>query len=446
MGMKKSRVADDKVGQVPAAIAWPGDPALEPIQDATKRFEVPFELLKLTVDVAVPSQPHVVDFDIDVQATPPPVLDDFVPPATAVTGETTGNFRLDEFLSSVGDTLMLGNPLHIVETSVLRNAVAGANRTESRICIGADIEAMLGPQTVLSKRAGRPAVEMSGFEAFVFAQIDGVSTVSTLSTSTGLAAGDLRIALALLADKGQLVVTFPLAPAVVAMEAQAVGLSLVHDEPAKGSPSSGAVSAISRSFGPVTILRPVGGADTRGLSAFERHVLSLVDGKRSITSVAADSGLTESDLKMALDLLSRRGVVEVVPMAPRAAAAAAKPSPVPPLVEASRVDVVPVLMSLPGQALLVGPGSPAPGVTLEALLGAAERAESLGDMRTCIASLQRATAAFPTSPLVFNRLGVAMARSGDLRGALAALGQALELSPTDPTITSNFARIAALAG
>ncbi len=203
------------------------------------------------------------------------------------------------------------------------------------------------------------------------------------------------------------------------------------------------MSAISRSFGPVTILRPVAGADTRGLSAFERHVLSLVDGKRSITSVAADSGLTESDLKMALDLLSRRGVVEVVPMAPRAAAA--KPSPVARLVEASRVDVVPVLMSLPGQALLVGPGS-APGVTLDALLGAAERAESLGDMRSCIASLQRATAAFPTSPLVFNRLGVAMARSGDLRGALAALRQALELSPTDPTITSNFARIAALAG
>ena len=442
--MKKSRLADDKVGQVPAAIAWPGDSGLEPIQDATKRFEVPFELLKLTADVAVSSQQHVDDFDIDVQATPPPTLDDFVPPAGGVTGETTGNFRLDDFLSSVGDTLMLGNPLQIVETSVLRNAVAGADRTESRICIGADIEAMLGPQTVLSKRAGRPAVEMSGFEAFVFAQVDGVSTVSALSTSTGLAAGDLRIALALLADKGQLVVTFPLAPPEVAMDPVAVELSPVLDEPSQAARSSGAMSAISRSFGPVTILRPVVGADTRGLSAFERHVLSLVDGKRSITSVAADSGLTESDVKMALDLLNRRGAVEVAPMPARAAAP--KPSPMPPVVEAARVEGVPVVMSLPGQALLVGSGSSPPGMTLEALLVAAERAESVGDMRTCIASLQRATSAFPTSPMVFNRLGVAMARSGDLRGALAALGQALQLSPTDPTITSNFARIAAMAG
>lgn len=444
--MKKSSVADEKVGHVPAAIAWPGGTAFESTQDATKRFEVPFELLKLTVDVAVPSQTHAADFDIEVLATPPPALDDFVPPVGAVTGETTGNFRLDEFLSSVGDTLMLGNPLHIVETSVLRNAVAGADRTESRICIGADIEAMLGPQTVLSKRAGRPAVEMSGFEAFVFDQVDGVSTVSALSTSTGLAAGDLRIALALLADKGQLVVTFPLAPTVVAVDDLAVERSPVPKEPSKGSPSSGAMSAISRSFGPVTILRPVVGADTRGLSAFERHVLSLVDGKRSITSVAVNSGLTESDVKMALDLLSRRGAVEAAPMTPRAAAAEAKSSREPPVVEASRVDVVPVVMSLPGQALLVGSGASAPGATLEALLGAAERAESLGDMRTCIVSLQRASAAYPTSPLVFNRLGVAMARSGDLRGALAALRQALHLSPTDPTITSNFARIAALAG
>ena len=206
------------------------------------------------------------------------------------------------------------------------------------------------------------------------------------------------------------------------------------------------MSAISRSFGPVTILRPIVGADTRGLSAFERHVLSLVDGKRSITSVAADSGLTESDVKMALDLLNRRGAVEIVPMPARAAAAEPKPSPMPPVVEAARVEGVPVVMSLPGQALLVGSGSSPPAMTLEALLVAAERAESIGDMRTCIASLQRATSAFPTSPMVFNRLGVAMARSGDLRGALAALGQALQLSPTDPTITSNFARIAAMAG
>lgn len=95
--MKKSSVADEKVGHVPAAIAWPGGTAFESTQDATKRFEVPFELLKLTVDVAVPSQTHAADFDIEVLATPPPALDDFVPPVGAVTGETTGNFRLDEF-------------------------------------------------------------------------------------------------------------------------------------------------------------------------------------------------------------------------------------------------------------------------------------------------------------------------------------------------------------
>lgn len=581
---------DDKTTMTaPAAISWPDAPP-SPVAKtpsaavasapenvaATRRFDVPFELIKQTlpdvepfssrppepvaldektVEVRAPSRSLSLSLSPSVSSSSSPslslslpslpdeapafALDDFVAgaTATAMTGESTGNFRLDDFLSSAGDTLMLGDPLQIVETSVLRSTSGEgdiSDRTETRICIGADIEAMLGPTTVLGKRADRPTVEMSGFETFVFGLVDGVTPVSALTGTTGLSSGDLRIALALLADKGQLVVTVgPSAPVAMmpaeipdlVLEPLAIDLASIAIGPV-ATPSDdgqrhglGAMSAVSRSFGPVTILRAVAGADLTGLSAFERHVLTLVNGTRSVTSIVVDSGLTESDVKMALELLNRRGVVEAGPMAPRVqrqpppapppssstSSSSTPPAAVPSLAQSWLANDAPVVMALPGQALVGAPKprppvvpaaaplpspppTPAPtlhpvvvqatpasqaafsspptsqssptttapanwlprtntasSISLDALLRSAERAEGSGNMAQSVAILERAAEMFPSNPMVLNRLGVALARSKNLRGALTALGKALDLKPNDPTILSNFTRIAALA-
>ena len=438
---------DDKTTMTaPAAISWPDAPPSPVVKTpsaavasapenvaATRRFDVPFELIKQTlpdveplssrprepvalddktVEVRAPSRSLSLSLSPSVSSSPslslslPSLpdeapafaLDDFVAgataTATAMTGESTGSFRLDDFLSSAGDTLMLGDPLQIVETSVLRSTSGegvASDRTETRICIGADIEAMLGPTTVLGQRPDRPAVEMSGFETFVFGLVDGVTPVSALAGTTGLSSGDLRIALALLADKGQLVVTVaavgavaPLLPVEIPdliLEPLAIDLaSIVITPVTPDMPVTpvddgqrhglGAMSAVSRSFGPVTVLRAIAGADLTGLSAFERHVLTMVDGSRSVMSIVADSGLTESDVKMALELLNRRGVVEAGPMAPRVQR---QPSPPPAPVSTTPVNAAPTLaqgwlsndasavMSLPGQAL-VGAPKPRPPV------------------------------------------------------------------------------------
>ncbi len=401
--MSASRANEDTIQTTaPAAISWPDAPSARPSTTtaaanedvaATRRFDVPFELIKQSL----PDIVAAIDDKTVVVRVPSPVsspedapayaLDDFFAGATTtgMMGESTGNFRLDDFLSSAGDTLMLGDPMQIVETSVLRSTSSeggASDNTETRICIGADIEAMLGPHTVLGQRPDRPVVEMSGFETFVFGLVDGVTPVSALSGTTGLSTGDLRIALALLADKGQLVVavgpTVPMMPAEIpdlileplAIDLASIAIGPVDDGQRHGL---GSMSAVSRSFGPVTILRAIAGADLTGLSAFERHVLTLVDGTRTVTSIVIDSRLTESDVKMALELLNRRGVVEAGPMAPRVqrqpppaptppvVSSSPPAAPIPTLAESWLANDAPVVMPLPGQPL-VGPAKPRPAV------------------------------------------------------------------------------------
>lgn len=66
-------------------------------------------------------------------------------------------------------------------------------------------------------------------------------------------------------------------------------------------------------------------------------------------------------------------------------------------------------------------------------------------MERAVFHLRRAAEVSPNSPVVFNRLGIALARQKDLRGATNALGRALELAPDDPTIVTNFTRLATMA-
>jgi hypothetical protein len=674
--MKKPPSADDRTtgNVVPQSISWP-EPAPAPAAAAgnvapTRRFDVPFELIAQTrpdidlgdfmdapptaVDAVVGLKPppaavaagdqlgdfvglastaiddarrattdvtgdDLVDIDIDVAADGP-----FAPEPEFSGGgdDNTGRFRLDDFMSAAGDTLMLGDPTQIVETAVIRavnvdgaaDDEGGALQHETRICIGADIEAMLGPHTVLLQRPDRPEAKLSPFELFVFSQLDGTVTVSGLTDATGISAGDIRIALALLADKGQLellaataavpptttttttpttTTTTPTTPAAAAVVDGPIAMDitnlLLEDPPpppvieaasftmkpaveaasftmkaapdATTSPSTAtatataspfeveapteAPAAISRSFGRITIMKRVAGTSTDSLSAFEQHVVSLVDGVRSVVGIIEASGLSESDVKVALELLARRGVVESTTPAkqrpasqpPAATAggapASTPPTPSPPSAPSTpasslprtstsgmtgwRSDPTEGVMGLPGQALVGGrpapkptsslpaqayappaafvtapptpatksttattattkaafapaasipvPAAMAPGTQPQAafsqppstgwasasssqvdrLLRTAAQAEQQGELDKAVVALRRAAELSPLSPMIHNRLGVALTRQKDLPGAIQAFGKALELQPDDPTILSNYTRIAQMA-
>ncbi len=629
------RTADNAI---PASLSWPEPPSVAPSAPAetvapTRRFDVPFELIAQTrpvdIDLGTIGSPPAVDLgdgddpvgDASGDAVAP--LNPFAPEHEFSGGgdDNTGRFRLDDFMSAAGDTLMLGDPTQIVETAVIRSVNSSADDSESdggalhhetRICIGADIEAMLGPQTILLKRSERPSAKLSPFELFVFSQLDGKMTVAGLSDSTGISAGDIRIALALLADKGQLemlsataakpastppqpattTTTTTTAPTTavavtgpdegtagpdglsgsegpVAMDISNLLIEepppppvIVSSSPTQSGPQVAVTAtnpfddaaaeapqapvAISRSFGRTSVMRRVEGKSIDELSAFERHVLSCVDGERSVFAIIEASGLSESDVKVALELLGRRGVVEAAP--PRADVAPSAPWPAPssppapapsspaPSPAPSPASTAPMttkttaptvgwrseseasVLGLPGQALIgtkppstpprpatslppqafavpaafqAAPSTPpaptasasatttssglkvafapaaaipvaapasaanAPSSTgwssssataqVERLLRNAAQAEQQGELDKAVVALRRAAELSPRSPMIHNRLGVALARHKDLPGAIAALGVALELQPNDPTILSNFTRIASLA-
>lgn len=645
------RTADNAI---PASLSWPEPPSVAPSAPAetvapTRRFDVPFELIAQTrpadIDLGTIGSPPAVDLgdgddpvgDASGDAVAP--LNPFAPEPEFSGGgdDNTGRFRLDDFMSAAGDTLMLGDPTQIVETAVIRSVISSADDSESdggalhhetRICIGADIEAMLGPQTILLKRSDRPSAKLSPFELFVFSQLDGTMTVAGLSDSTGISAGDIRIALALLADKGQLEMlsataakpastppqpatstststttsmsTAPTVPTTavagpdegaapskpaapdwlsgsegpVAMDISNLLIEepppppvIVSSSPTQSGPQVAVTAtnpfddaaaeapqapvAISRSFGRISVMRRVEGKSIDELSAFERHVLSCVDGERSVFAIIEASGLSESDVKVALELLGRRGVVEAAP--PRADVAPSAPSPAPSSPPApapsspapspparSPASTAPTMtkttaptvgwrseseasvLGLPGQALIgtkppstpprpatslppqafavpaafqAAPSTPpaptasasatttssglkaafAPAAAIpvaapasaanapfssppstgwssssataqvERLLRNAAHAEQQGELDKAVVALRRAAELSPRSPMIHNRLGVALARHKDLPGAIAALGVALELQPNDPTILSNYTRIASLA-
>jgi hypothetical protein len=416
----------------------------------TGRFQVPFELLEqsqLSNEDPPPTAPPPSPFD-DVVGSPALV----VTPSRSFGHQSTGKFSLEDLLSSTGDVLLLGDPLDIASTAVIRSTLSSedgaAPSTTTSICIGRDIERMLQPTTVLAANPAAPPVELSGFERFVFGLLDGKATIDAVSKSAGLSVGDLRIALALLADKEQLVALTT--NTATTTTTTTTTPSTPWDVAGGPSGPEGVTPGplVSRTFGPVTVLRRVEGADVAGLSALEQFVLSKIDGRRSVAQLRGDTGLSESDVTLALELLQRRGIVE-------------RPSPPPrvrPAVAPVVVVVVPVIAPTP-QAQAAPPKSssssssspPAPAPVrpgpsrFETLLVEADRKESHGDLDGVVAALQQALKIQPANGTLYNRLGIALVRQHNLPAGLAALTQALALSPQDPTIMSNHARIAALA-
>jgi len=419
--------------------------------EKTRPFAVPFELLE---------ECHRVD-------DPAPILSPFelVTATGSVAGptasrrfgvESTGEFRLDDFLSATGDVLLLGDPLDVASTTVIRTMVSSDEGGEevviTSICIGRDIERMLGPQTVLGLNPLRPTVELSGFEQFVVGRLDGRSPIEALAKDTGLSMGDLRIALALLADKDQLVVVTTASPPPSPPPPSS---SPSSSWDVRSSSATAPAPVISRVFGPISVLRRVEGVDATGLSALEQFVLGRIDGERTVQQLREETRLSESDVTLALELLQRRGLVErATPLSRGRAVPSSGDAPPPVIVTVSSPPSSSSSSSSPPPPVIVATSPvstpkrphvarrPAP---LEALLAEAERREGQGDLAGAAAALEQATRLDSRSSALFNRLGTALVRLHDLPGALAALNTALALSPDDPTIVSNQRRVASLA-
>ncbi len=197
-------------------------------QVATRRVNAPFELVQATVQSrrfpvsAQPSQEALAAFDDDDDDLELE-LDDGADPFDA-----TDNFSMEALFGGIGDALVLGDPTNIVESVKLTMRHVGidldldeddladsdegapAGTVEKQLFIGADVERLLTPLVILERRptAGDLSI-LSPFERFVLEQIDGKRTVHDLQHAMSLSEGDLRIAVALLADK-QLVQLAPL--------------------------------------------------------------------------------------------------------------------------------------------------------------------------------------------------------------------------------------------
>lgn len=418
--------------------------AVLPEDDRTRPFAVPFELLEECHRVDEPA-PTLSPFEL-VAA---PVTPGAPTPSRSFGVESTGEFRLDDFLGSTGDVLLLGDPLDVASTTVIRATFSsdegGEEVVTTSICIGRDIERMLGPQTVLGVNPLRPTVELSGFEQFVVGRLDGHAPIESLAKETGLSMGDLRIALALLADKDQLVVITMATPPSPPPPAS----SSPWDVPSASSVAPAA--AVSRVFGPVSVLRRVDGVDASGLSALEQFVLGKIDGERTVQQVRDETRLSESDVTLALELLQRRGLVErATPLSRGRAVASSGDAPPPVIVSVSSSPSSPPPVIVATSPVTtpkrpVAPPAPRRPSPIDALLQEAERKESQGDLAGAAAALEQATRLEPKNSTLFNRLGTARVRLHDLVGALAALNTALALSPDDPTIVSNQRRVASLA-
>ncbi len=405
--------------------------------DKTRRFAVPFELLEECHRVdepASPPLPFVMAPEEGPTSTPTPS------PRFGV--ESTGKFRLDDFLAATGDVLLLGDPFDVASTTVIRATVSseegGDEVVITSICIGRDIERMLGPQTVLGVNPHRPKVELSGFEEFVVGRLDGKEPIAALAKDTGLSMGDLRIALALLADKDQLMVitTSPASPP------PSPSSPLPWEVPPSSSP---AAPMTSRVFGPVSVLRRVEGVEVSGLSALEQFVLGKIDGERTVGQLREATRLSDSDMTLALELLQRRGLVERTTPLSRGRAVAPSGDAPPPVIVSSSSPPPPVIVSM---SPVSTPRRPAPQPAprpVDTLLRKAEQQEAQGDLAGAAATLEQATRLDPKNSALFNRLGTARVRLHDLVGALSALNTAIALSPDDPTIVSNQRRVASLA-
>lgn len=410
-----------------------------PADEQTRPFAVPFELLE-ECHRADDQAPPLSPFEL-VATTAPHGLPT---PSRSFGVESTGEFRLDDFLGSTGDVLLLGDPLDVASTTIIRATLSSDEGDEqvvtTSICIGRDIERMLGPQTVLGVNPLRPTVELSGFEQFVVGRLDGSTPIEGLARETGLSMGDLRIALALLADKDQLVVV------TTAPSPPSSSSSSPWDVPSVSSVAP--APAVSRVFGPASVLRRVDGVDASGLSALEQFVLGKVDGERTVQQLRDETRLSDADISLALELLQRRGLVERATPLSRGRAVSSSGDAPPPVIVSSSSPPPPVIVatspvSTPKRS--AAPPVPRRPSPVDALLQEAERKEGLGDLQGAASALEQATGLEPKNSALFNRLGTVRVRQHDLVGALAALNTALALSPDDPTIVSNQRRVASLA-
>jgi cell division septation protein DedD len=134
-----------------------------------------------------------------------------------------------EALMGTQTALVLGDPTNIVESvklkvrmldvdlhsSDLEDSDEDVAVGEKELFIGADVERLLTPMIVLQRRHTAADLSvLSPFERFVLDQIDGKRTMHDIQFAMGLSEGDLRIAVALLADK-HLVQRAPVATAAV---------------------------------------------------------------------------------------------------------------------------------------------------------------------------------------------------------------------------------------
>ena len=112
----------------PAPIEWAEPPS------STSSVTVPFELLEQSrrLDDDPPPPPPSSPFDVAGAST------EQHNPSRNFGVESTGEFRLDDFLSATGDVLLLGDPLDIASTAVLRSTIASGSRRPSCIKVNAN--------------------------------------------------------------------------------------------------------------------------------------------------------------------------------------------------------------------------------------------------------------------------------------------------------------------
>lgn len=174
---------------------------LQPLP-STKRMDVPFELIAKSMDLGEVT-PTLNPFSDGMG-------DSFLGPDPFA---TTDQFSMEALLGTQ-TALVLGDPTNIVESVKLKVRMLDLNSSdledsdegtavgEKQLFIGADVERLLTPLIVLERRATAADLSvLSPFERFVLDQIDGKRTMHDIQFAMGLSEGDLRIAVALLADK-----------------------------------------------------------------------------------------------------------------------------------------------------------------------------------------------------------------------------------------------------
>ncbi len=372
-----------------------------------------------------------------------------------------------------------------------------------QVYVGADVARMIEKESVLQKTTrATSGLALSPFEQFVLDQIDGVRPVARIQKRMGLGDADLRIALALLADKklveqvGRAASTKPTDPGFRVPPMPSGSFRAPPPVPSGSfavppSPVSAPSPVPSGSF-------PAPSASVRGPSA------SFALPAPSARVPSASFPLPAPSARVPSASFPAPGAAAPVPAgsSPVPSRSFAKPTPaslpLPSIASAPRAPTAPLatpaaarpavvddagharalalhsqcLRDLKGGAVARAWGvakmahESAPDVALyrevlddwnafvsqhkvadDARLHAqAVSAETAGDVDRAVTLLKQATTANPRNAAAWNRLGLLLAtRMNDLDGALNAMTRAIELSPDDPTFKNNFGKIAALS-